>query len=726
MIEKTVVPAVDAVLVGAGVNHLETIRRYSTLGQKPFRLTLISEQPMCFPSGMLGELVAKTATPSAIGLDAGQLCQLSDARFVCGSAIFVDTHNHTVTLRNGTQIPYDVISLDLESEPHPPGLPGRVAQISWTIRPIHRLLRHLEDLERTLPNRRQPYRLVVSGGNLTSIELIWALHDRFHEALRAGHLTLAFIVHPDERHALPERVLNNSLERIQRSDISVHRGSSVSDFDEDSQQLLLTGKNRVVCDSLIWANVFSAPSWLKQTDIKLDKHGLIRTLPNLESISHHSVYAAGETISLPQHRIGCRLSSDPKMADTLSSNLIRKFQGLNQIKYTPAVTTRVSHGSMRRQQCTIGKLAVTSRWMGRVEKSKRQRYWKRFHLPQRPPRVSTYLESGQIEFSPVGGEAGRLPFNKKLWRQQGGALLSPNLFLDPQNATFQAAFNLRYFTHDLFSFGQIAVNHLLNHLFCVGVHEAQMHVALSLPYAPKQALERDYQLLMNAIKTATKPFGIELRCISTQSSQQAVVGLFAQGQLPDNPARAFTTIDKPATVILTKPLGTGITSAGFQNFHVSTGCYLSAQQHMKQSHFAITDLLRSTHIRSVFPICGHGLAAETVHLLNQNLALVINPHQLPKFQGTESAIRQGVRTSLHVQNRLPFTSSIATLSKEVLSLAELLFDPQTSGAILIVCDQAYTEEVLQKLQSAGFSAACSIGNIIDRPDVTKPQLLFSS
>ena len=76
-----IVPAAEVVLIGGGHAHIQVIRTYGMLAQKPFRITLVSEFPTVTYSGMLPGLIAKHYTLDDCQIDLGHLCHRAGAKF---------------------------------------------------------------------------------------------------------------------------------------------------------------------------------------------------------------------------------------------------------------------------------------------------------------------------------------------------------------------------------------------------------------------------------------------------------------------------------------------------------------------------------------------------------------------------------------------------------------------------------------------------------------------
>ncbi|NOR24194.1 MAG: selenide, water dikinase SelD [Desulforhopalus sp.] len=169
-------------------------------------------------------------------------------------------------------------------------------------------------------------------------------------------------------------------------------------------------------------------------------------------------------------------------------------------------------------------------------------------------------------------------------------------------------------------------------------------------------------------------------------------------------------------LILTKPLGSGVL------FNA-----------VRAGKFSMTELERS-----VLPIIAslNGLAMEKAlqydlhactdvtgfgilgHLLEvadgSGGHAVLNYNALPFYSGAHDMYKKGQTTGSNKANRALVARS-SLIVEQSLSRAqeELLYDPQTSGGLLLSLPKDQAEKLLQELHSAGISVAVNIGEVVE-------------
>jgi selenide,water dikinase len=112
-----------------------------------------------------------------------------------------------------------------------------------------------------------------------------------------------------------------------------------------------------------------------------------------------------------------------------------------------------------------------------------------------------------------------------------------------------------------------------------------------------------------------------------------------------------------------------------------------------------------------FGLIGHGWEMAK----GSSLGLKISASQVPIFAEALPLAKKGMLTRGDKSNREYVKGSYlmdTSISKEV---TQVLFDPQTSGGLLISISPGHAEALLKKLWERGISTARIIGEVIDKP-----------
>jgi selenide,water dikinase len=202
----------------------------------------------------------------------------------------------------------------------------------------------------------------------------------------------------------------------------------------------------------------------------------------------------------------------------------------------------------------------------------------------------------------------------------------------------------------------------------------------------------------------------------TVDDEEPKYGLCVNGVV--HPDRVITNAGaKPGdALILTKPIGSGVLfnavrsgNFSFKELELDVLPSLAALNGPAMEAALKFDLHACTDITG-FGILGHLL--EVAH--GCDAKIVVKYKELPFYQGALDMYRKGETTGSNKANR-----QMVNRHKLEMRLSldkheeELLYDPQTSGGLLLSLPDTQADELLAALNEAGVSAAVKIGAIID-------------
>jgi len=135
---------------------------------------------------------------------------------------------------------------------------------------------------------------------------------------------------------------------------------------------------------------------------------------------------------------------------------------------------------------------------------------------------------------------------------------------------------------------------------------------------------------------------------------------------------------------LTKRLGTGVLCSSLKAGEVTEADLAAATESMLQLNRGASLAAIKAGARAATDITGFGLLGHAREVAeHSHVRLVLNAHAIPALPGALAAIRTGVRTGGSNRNEeyvAPFVDQDGTVEREVM---ELLYDPQTSGGLLV-------------------------------------------
>ncbi len=261
------------------------------------------------------------------------------------------------------------------------------------------------------------------------------------------------------------------------------------------------------------------------------------------------------------------------------------------------------------------------------------------------------------------------------------------------------------------SFGAISAANSLSDIYAMGGRPV---TALSLVCYPYKTwpIEILSQILLGAANKVKEAGAVVVGGHSVQDSE-IKFGLSVTGLVEDG---AFWTNNRPTAghvLVLTKPLGTGVlTTAVKKDLMPETALEKPIVEMMRLNRRA-AELAAPLTISAATDITGFGLIGHLYEMVRENgLGAVVDTSQLPLFPGVWDAIDAKAFTGAHRTNREYVESFNIPVTAALEKYGQIVFDPQTSGGLLLALPENEASGLVESLISEGHSAAC-IGRITE-------------
>jgi len=267
-------------------------------------------------------------------------------------------------------------------------------------------------------------------------------------------------------------------------------------------------------------------------------------------------------------------------------------------------------------------------------------------------------------------------------------------------------------------FGQIAAANSLSDIYAMG---GKPLTALNLVMFPSKKL--DMGLLKEILRGGSEKI-IEARASMagghSVDDNEPKYGLAVNGQV--HPDRILTNRDcrKGDALILTKPLGSGVLfNAGRSGKLHYPELEAILPQIAALNSVAIETALKFD-VHACTDITGFGILGHILEMArggDVQIELVYN--RLPLYPNALDMYQKGETTGSNKDNRQladGFWEAETTLTAEA---EELLFDPQTSGGLLLSVPEAEADDLVAALHAAGVGAAVRVAQVVGsgRPTV---------
>ncbi len=166
-------------------------------------------------------------------------------------------------------------------------------------------------------------------------------------------------------------------------------------------------------------------------------------------------------------------------------------------------------------------------------------------------------------------------------------------------------------------------------------------------------------------------------------------------------------------LILTQPLGVGIISTANKGRYgrsgrLRSGCRFSMVQLNRQA----AEIMISCDAHSATDITGFGLLGHASEMARaSNRSFILSYSRIPILPGTRALAIMGLIPGGAYCNQAHFTE--VAFSRRVLEADRIiLYDPQSSGGLLMSIPAEAAGECVQKLHEAGISDSAIIGEVV--------------
>lgn len=267
---------------------------------------------------------------------------------------------------------------------------------------------------------------------------------------------------------------------------------------------------------------------------------------------------------------------------------------------------------------------------------------------------------------------------------------------------------------DPYTFGQIAVANSLSDVYAMG---GKPLTAMNIVCFPIQTM--DVSVLQEILKGGLdkmREAGIVLLGGHSVDDQELKYGLSVTGTIdPKNVLRKEGA--RPGDkLILTKPLGTGIISTAVKGGLASKEAASQAAISMAALNRQASEVMMKIGVHACTDITGFGLLGHAAEMIeNTEVGMVIYAAMVPYFSEARPLADMGMIPAGLYRNR-DFRKTMVEFSPEVTQFQnDILFDPQTSGGLLISVPVEKASAMLKELHSAGVSSAAVVGEVFDNP-----------
>jgi selenide, water dikinase len=266
---------------------------------------------------------------------------------------------------------------------------------------------------------------------------------------------------------------------------------------------------------------------------------------------------------------------------------------------------------------------------------------------------------------------------------------------------------------DPFTFGQIAATNALSDVYAMGGRPVSALALVCFPASGDLAILE--QILRGGLAKMSEAGCTVVGGHSVRDDEMkfgyAVTGLIDPAQVKTN-ARAVVG----DALILTKPIGTGVITTALKQGKAEQAWVDAAVKSMTTLNRTAAEIAgKYAGVHAMTDITGFGLMGHGREMaVGSGVTLEIETAAVPVIEGALSAVRIGAIPGGLISNREFAECMVADEEDAEISdeLRKLMYDPQTSGGLLISVSREEAGQLLSSLRDAGV-AAVQIGSVIE-------------
>jgi selenide,water dikinase len=264
---------------------------------------------------------------------------------------------------------------------------------------------------------------------------------------------------------------------------------------------------------------------------------------------------------------------------------------------------------------------------------------------------------------------------------------------------------------DPYWFGQIAAANSLSDVYAMA---GKPLTALNLVMFPSTKLDMSFlKEILRGGNDKVQEAGASLAGGHSVDDHEPKYGLAVTGTV--HPERILTNGGAKVgdVLILTKPLGTGVLFNANRSGKLPYRELEAILPRVAALNRAAAEVASKTGVHACTDVTGFGILGHTLEIANASQVRIdLFYDELPFYANALEMYRKGENTGSNKANRKMVNGFWEAKSKKSESEEALLFDPQTSGGLLLVVAESQAEEVIAELKSTGVDTAARVGKVV--------------
>jgi selenide,water dikinase len=268
---------------------------------------------------------------------------------------------------------------------------------------------------------------------------------------------------------------------------------------------------------------------------------------------------------------------------------------------------------------------------------------------------------------------------------------------------------------DPYWFGQIAAANSLSDVYAMG---GKPLTALNLVMFPPKKLDKSVlKEILRGGNDKVIEAGASMAGGHSVDDNEPKYGLAVTGIVHPDKILTNCGAREGDILILTKPLGTGVLFNACRSRKLSFKELEVILPRVAELNKKALDIALSFDIHSCTDITGFGIIGHSLEMATgSRVQINLFYNELPFYPHALEMYCKGETTGSNKANRKLSEGHLEISAKISREEEELLFDPQTSGGLLLSVPESQAKQLINELKSVGVETAVNIGEVILSPN----------
>jgi selenide,water dikinase len=268
---------------------------------------------------------------------------------------------------------------------------------------------------------------------------------------------------------------------------------------------------------------------------------------------------------------------------------------------------------------------------------------------------------------------------------------------------------------DPYTFGTIAATNALSDVYAMGGEPTLALNIVGFPNCLSPLILKD---ILRGGADKVKEAGALLVGGHSIEDEEPKYGLSVSGIV--HPEKIWTNIGASVgdVLILTKPLGIGVLTTALKEEMTDAETYDEIVHIMTYLNKYPYEVLKNYEVHACTDVTGFGFLGHALEMAKgSNVTINVNVEDVPFIKAAIPFAEMGIIPAGAYRNRAHALSSIEVDPEIEEVYLDLLFDPQTSGGLLVAVPESQAIEILGKLNDACEIKSHIVGNVVAKKEM---------